>query len=620
MSTQPLRKQSEQKRSSLIPLFAAIRHLPFALQLAWQSSPGWTIAWIGCLIAQTAPQVGLVLLTRRLVDALTNPSAISNDLTGNLPALFSMLLILLLSQETINGIASFVTDRQSQRIQDFIQGLVHRQATRLDLAFFDTPEYFDNLYRAQNNSYFRPAAVIQSIGTLGQQTLSTIAMGIILCQFGWLIPLLLMLSVAPAAIVLLLCTRDRQAFRKLSTVDERRAWYYSQLLTSRDSACEIRLFDLGPTFQSLFDSVRAKLRSGERLLAARQLRSEIGASLVSFMAVACLVWWFIQRVVRGEISLGQMALFYQASTQGQRAIHALSRQVSQVYANALYLGDLKDYLALEPRVTSPESPTPMPAVRDAIAFEGVTFAYDEEHKPTFVDFNLRIQAGKKVALLGPNGAGKSTLIKLLLRLYDPQQGRISIDGVDLRDISLAETRRQMTVLFQQPVQFQATLRENLVWGDTTRQFSDSELDGPIELAGMRSLLEKLTNGLDEPLGNQLTAGQELSLGQWQRVSLARALLRDAKIVILDEPTSAMDPWAEAEWLSRFFEGMQDKTVLLITHRFSTAAHADEVYILEAGKILEFGRHAELLRAGGKYAMGWNSQSHEFERPPTANEA
>lgn len=612
MSTSPLTKGASQQRRPLTSLFAAVRHLPFAVQLAWRASPGWAIAWFTCLVAQTVPQIGLVLLARRLVDALTNSTTASTASSSNLASLFLILLGLLLLQEMLSGLASFVTERQAQRIQDFIQGIVHAQATSLDLAFFDTPEYFDNLYRAQNDTYFRPASVVQSLGTLGQQLISTVAMGIILLQFGWLIPVLLILSVAPSVIVLLLCTRQRQAFRRESTVDERRARYFSLLLTSRDAACEVRLFDLGPSFQTLFEAIRSSLRKGERKLAARQLRAEFVASLLSFAAVAALIWWFIRRVTRGEITLGQLALFYQAATQAQRAIHGLSRQASQVYANALYLGELKEYLALQASVVSPSVPIEMPPLRDAISFEGVTFRYHPNSEPTIQDFNLEIKAGKKVALLGPNGAGKSTLIKLLLRLYDPERGCICIDGVDLRQLSLAETRQQMTVLFQQPVQYQSTLRQNLVWGDTARDFSVQQLKNSLALAGLMPLLHKLPLGLDQPLGNQLATGHELSLGQWQRVALARALLRDSKVVILDEPTSAMDPWAEAEWLKHFFGSMDTKTVILITHRFSTAAYADEIHILEDGRILESGSHEELLRAGGRYAAGWNAQRHAYD--------
>jgi ATP-binding cassette subfamily B protein len=612
MSTAPSARDASPQRRPLTSLFAAVRHLPFALQLAWRASPGWAIAWFTCLVAQTVPQIGLVLLARQLVDALTISANSSSASSSNLASLFLTLLGLLLLQETLSGIASFVTERQAQRIQDFIQGLVHRQAMSLDLAFFDTPEYFDNLYRAQNETYFRPASVVQSLGTLGQQLISTVAMGIILLQFGWLIPLLLILSVAPSVIVLLMCTRQRQTFRRESTVDERRARYFSSLLTSRDAACEVRLFDLGPSFQTLFEIIRSNLRKGERKLAVRQLRSEFIASLLSFAAVAALIWWFIRRVTRGEITLGQLALFYQATMQAQRAIHGLSRQASQVYANALYLGELKEYLALQASVVSPSAPIEMPPLCDAIDFEDVTFRYHPNSPPTIQNFNLQVKAGTKVALLGPNGAGKSTLIKLLLRLYDPEQGCIRIDGVDLRRLSLPETRHQMTVLFQQPVQYQATLRQNLTWGNTAHAYSDEQLEECLALAGLKPLLQRLSLGLDQPLGNQLATGHELSLGQWQRVALARALLRDSKVVILDEPTSAMDPWAEAEWLKHFFGSMESKTVILITHRFSTAAHADKIHILEDGKILESGSHNELLRAGGRYAAGWDAQRHAYD--------
>jgi len=234
--------------------------------------------------------------------------------------------------------------------------------------------------------------------------------------------------------------------------------------------------------------------------------------------------------------------------------------------------------------------------------ERVRFRYPGSVRPVLEDFDLEIPAGRIVAVVGSNGAGKSTLIKLLCRFYDPETGRVALDGVDLREFKIEELRSRIAVLFQQPVHYNDTVRENIAYGDLHAPVDSLEIAA--QAAGAEEIIARLPQGYDSMLGRWFADGTELSLGEWQRIALARAFLRRAPILILDEPTSAMDPWAEADWLARFRKLAAGRTVLMITHRFSTAMFADVIHVMSEGHIVESGTHEQLLEAGGRYAQAW----------------
>jgi ATP-binding cassette subfamily B protein len=258
-------------------------------------------------------------------------------------------------------------------------------------------------------------------------------------------------------------------------------------------------------------------------------------------------------------------------------------------------------------VTSPLKPVPAP-VTTGICFDHVTFRYPGSARAALEDFNLQIPAGRIVAVVGSNGAGKSTLIKLLCRFYDPEAGRVALDGTDLRDYSIEDLRSRITILFQQPVHYNDTVRENIAYGDL--KAPRESVKSAASAAGAEEIIAHLPEGYDSMLGRWFAEGAELSVGEWQRIALARAFLRQAPILVLDEPTSAMDPWAEADWLARFRTLAAGHTVLVITHRFSTARFADMIHVMAEGRIVESGTHERLLADRGRYAQAWTAQRRE----------
>jgi ATP-binding cassette subfamily B protein len=286
----------------------------------------------------------------------------------------------------------------------------------------------------------------------------------------------------------------------------------------------------------------------------------------------------------------------------------LFENLGEIYSNSLFLSDLFEFLALEPKVTDPIQPVPIPvAVKEGIRFEQVTFHYPGNQRVALTNFDLLIPAGSIIAIVGANGAGKSTLVKLLCRFYDPDKGRVLLDGVDLRRFSLQDLRRKITILFQEPVDYQYSFSENISIGDLSVEKDSGKIERAARAAGADKIIEGLPQGYDTLLGKWFKGGTELSVGEWQRLALARAYWRQAPILVLDEPTSAMDPWAEHDWLQRFRKLAADHTTLIITHRFTTAMYADTIHVMENGSIVESGSHTELLALGGRYAQSWQDQ-------------
>jgi ATP-binding cassette subfamily B protein len=288
-----------------------------------------------------------------------------------------------------------------------------------------------------------------------------------------------------------------------------------------------------------------------------------------------------------------------------KLMRSLLDGLAQLYSNTLFLGNLFEFLALRPTLTAPLRPRQAPAGPAlGMRFRDVTFRYPGAEQPVLRDFNLEIPAGRIVALVGPNGAGKTTLIKLLCRFYDPEAGRIELDDADLREFAPEELRQRIAVLFQDPQRYNLTAGENIALGDAERPCQPGEVEAAAKAAGAEAIVEALPARYESPLGRLLEEGAELSAGQWQRIALARAFYRRAPVIILDEPTGAMDPWAEREWVEGFRAAAAGSTAILITHRLTTAACADVIHVIAGGEVVESGSHQELLALGGRYAQCW----------------
>jgi ATP-binding cassette subfamily B protein len=597
---------------------AQLPYLPRSLILVWTAARSWTLFWIVLLIVQGLLPAATVYLTRLLVNSLVAALGAGTDWARIGPAmvLIGLMAGILLLTEFLRSATSWVRTAQSELVQDYISALIHRQSVAADLAFYELPDYYDHLHRARSDASYRPVALLESLGSLLQNSITLVAMAVVLIPYGLWLPIALLASTLPAFGVVLRYTLRQHQWRLRTTADERRTWYYDWLLTSGETAAELRLFNLGSHFQLAYQKLRQRLRQEHLQLAKDQSLAELGAGVVALLITGVALAWVVWQALQGLLTLGDLALFYQAFNQGQRLMRSLLENVSQLYANSLFLGNLFEFLALKPQVVDPPYPIPAPiALQTGIHFHQVTFRYPGSQRVALRDFNLTIPAGKIVAIVGTNGAGKSTLIKLLCRLYDPEAGCIKLDGIDLRDLPIQELRRLITVLFQQPVRYNATVAENIALGDLAvvsnrAAFAERlprRIAGAAQAARANSFIAHLPQSYDTLLGKWFVNGTDLSVGEWQRLALARAFLRQAPITILDEPTSAMDPWAEADWLQQFRLLAAGRTAVIITHRFTTAMCADIIHVMAEGQIVESGCHHELLARGDRYAQSWKTQ-------------
>ncbi|MBM3861864.1 MAG: ABC transporter ATP-binding protein [Verrucomicrobia bacterium] len=570
-----------------------------ALALVWTAARNWTLAWFALLLFQGLLPAATVFLTKRVVDGLVAAIKTGENVGPLLVSAGLMAVVLLLAQ-LLSGAVSWIRAMQAELLSEHVHNLIHEKAIAADLASFESPDFYDHLHRARAEAGYRPLALLENAGGLLQNSITLLAMGALLARFGVWLPVILLVSAAPALLVVLRQNRRRHRWQLEATADERRSWYYDWLLTARESAGEIRLFGLGDYFRSAFQAVRSRLRAGRLVLIKNESLSSLCAGVMALAVTGGALGWMAWRAFHGWATLGDVALLYQAFNQGQQLVRTLLQNAGQVYANTLFLGNLFDFLALKPTVVAASSSKPAPTgLRGQIQFHNVTFRYPGADAPALREFNLTLPAGQIVAIVGRNGSGKSTLVKLLCRFYDPTDGRIEWDGTDLRAFQPVELRRQISALFQEAVRYNATVAQNI-------SFETADVEAAAVAAGADGIAQRL--GYGQLLGKWFEGGVELSAGEWQRLALARAFARNAPLVLLDEATSAMDSWAEAEWLRRLRAVAAGRTVVIISHRFTTAMQADVIHVMEQGRIVESGTHAQLVKRGGQYAQSWEAQS------------
>ncbi len=532
-----------------------------------------------------------------------------------------------LFQRVVSSLQEWVSVGQSEHVTDFLKERLHERAAAADYAFYESSAYHDLLEQANSQASTRVLQLTRDGGSLIQATIGFLSLGVVLIQYGWVIPAILVVGALPAFLVLVRYNQIYHDWWRESTARRRLVQYYDVMLTIDQGAAEVRMNRLGPFFRHQYQRVRQTLRSERLEILRRQLTGRFLATLFALMATGVAMGWVALAALRGEAGLGDLALFYTAFNQGQSMLGSVFSSVGQLYANTLFLEHVFEFLNSKNDIRDPEEPTPFPdQLQSGVVFENVTFTYPDASEPALENFSLEVPAQKMVAIVGENGAGKSTFIKLLCRFYDPSEGRVLIDGRDIRDYAIEELRQRISVMFQFPMKYQMTARENIALGNLPAGAVDLTVGGSLEdvrqaahEAGAADFLESMPRQYDTLLGRWFAGGTELSGGEWQRVALARAFLRKAPLIILDEPTSFMDSWAENEWILRFRRMVEDQTALIITHRFTTAMQADVIHVVEDGHIVESGTHGQLLRLGGKYARSWATQMERAQNEEAVTE-
>jgi ATP-binding cassette, subfamily B, bacterial len=576
-----------------------------AFAIIWKAAGWWVALWSALLFFQALVPAGLALLLRTLFNRLGSTPQWSSILQPALGVAGLWIVVLALS----NALA-WVRAVQAERIQEEVYRLIQIQAMRVDMAFYDHSESYDHLHRVEMETLSQPLAMLENLGSLVQNGLGFLVLaGILFTYAGWL-PVLLVATAIPGMLMMVRRILKEHACYLELTIQERRSRYMHRVITDPDGAAELRLFDLGAYHREAFKRIRANLWQHKLRLVWQGALTELAAGLLAWVGSIVGLGWMLHQTIAGHAKLGDLLLCFTAFQAGQGQLRALLECASKIYESLLFIGNLDDFLKVEPAIRSGRPGVSGFPIARSIRFERVSFTYPGGGHLALDAFDLEVPQGKFVALVGHNGAGKSTLIKLLCRFYDPDGGRILFDGVDLRELDLEALRGHITVLFQGPVHYQATVRENIGFGGVNRLSDEKGIWEAARNAGALEPIEGLQGGFETILGRMFGAA-ELSGGEWQRVALARAFFRDAPLVILDEPTSAMDSWAEQDLLDRFRALVKGKTAILITHRFTTAMHADVIHVIDKGRIIESGSHAQLVVLGGTYAASWAAQMREI---------
>ena len=597
-------------KSRLRDFVSQLTYFPQTLRLIWAANRKLTLVWGILLVVQGLLPAGMVWLTRLLVDSMA--AAIGTGVsTENLrPVVFQACLMggIIALTSILQSIMTWVRTAQSEQTADHLSELIHQQMISIDLSFYERPEYLDRLHQVSNDMKNRPLALLESIGGLIQSGITLLAMGAILVPYGLWLPFILLGSTLPAFYVLLRANRKFHAWWVQSTTDRRWADYYDSVLTEDIYAEELRLFDFGPNFKRIYQHLRSTLRKDKLELIKKQGLARLWASVFGLIVSGGTMAWMVWRAFLGQVTLGDLALFYQIFNKGQTLLATFLGNIGNVFNSTLFLSKLFEFLALKPQITDPEEPEPsISRLKDGIRFSNVTFRYPGSKKAALDNFSCSFPAGKTIAIVGANGAGKTTLMKLLCRFYDPESGSINIDGQDLRRFSVTKLRRMIGAIFQFPVVHVATASENIAIGDLHTGKNDSEVEMAARQAGAHEFIEKLPDGYNTLLNKYFPNGVNISGGEQQRLSLARAYVRNSPIMILDEPTSLMDSWGVIDWFDRFRKLASRRVSIIITHSLTIAKNADLIYVMDSGKIIESGSHNQLLTENGRYSKAWHAQ-------------
>ena len=604
-------KNKETQLANWRERLSALRNIPPVLGIVWRSGPlVVTLGLVFRLFAALLP-IALLWVAKLIIDSIvhtvTTHASVPQRLWWLVAAEFCLAVVGAVLARLIDYFDSLLANRYTR----YVSIEVMRHASNLDLIAYEDPVFYDRLERARVQATDR-LGMIQSIGRLVQQVVATIALSISILAFSpWLL-LLLIAGVTPAFL-----GESHFAFlgyaKNFRQTPVRRELDYLRVLGgSREAAKELKLFGLRNFLIDRFTRLSNQIYAEDVTLARRRLIAGAGLSLVGtagYYAAYVLVIW---RTVTGALTVGTLAFLSGAILQASSNIQQIFSTLSSIADQALFLTDLLAFFRMRPTIRSKANALAAPRpIRQGFEFSNVSFRYPGSSHLVFESLNLKLRPAERVALIGENGQGKTTIVKLLTRLYDPVDGQILLDGIDLREYDLEDLYGEIGVIFQDFMRYEMTVRDNIAVG---RIEAAQDLQR-LQTAAQKAMADEVIRGLpgyyDQMLGRRFEGGVDLSGGEWQKVALARAYLRDAQVLILDEPTAALDARSEYEVFRRFAELTAGKMALFISHRFSTVRMADRIIVLDAGKIVEDGSHDQLCRLGGRYSEMFELQAASY---------
>jgi ABC-type multidrug transport system, ATPase and permease components len=588
----------------------ALKNVPPVLRLVWASGPQvvfWNIA-IRIVVAFLPVAVGII--GRFIIDGVNRirlHQPLPEDFWWLVAAEMSLAILIGVLTRTVDYFDSLLADRYTHHVSVEVM----RKAAALDVTVYEDPVFYDRLERARVQATDR-LAMIQQMGRLIQQTVTAIAFSAVLVRYSPALLFLLVAGVIPAFLGESHFAFLTYAKNFRQTPARRQMDYLRQVGGSKEASKELKLFNLSSYLTDRFRAISQGLYEENVALNRRRLLWGGILAIIGQLGYYAAYGLSIYRTIQGAYTIGDLTLITTAIMQAMANIQQVFSTASGVADQALFLTDLLAFFEMKPKVESKANGIRISRpVQQGFEFRNVSFAYPGATRKVLSNFNFTLAPGQRVALIGENGQGKTTVVKLITRLYDPTEGQILLDGVDLREYDLVDLHSEIGVIFQDFMRYEMTARQNIEVGRIEVPHTQQQIEFAAEKSLASDVVAKLNGGYEQMLGRRFDGGVDLSGGEWQKLALARAYLRDAQLLILDEPTASLDARSELEVFERFAELTYGKMALLISHRFSTVRMADRIVVLEAGKLVEEGNHQQLIALGGRYAEMFEMQAASY---------
>ncbi len=589
------------------------RNAARAVRLVWEATPVWTATCLALVLIQALLPALSALALKLMTDAAVAAGENGLDLSSVMIPVAAVTALVLIGHVSEAALLH-ARDVQGGLVDLRFRTLIQDRSAAVDLASYEEPSYYDALHHAHAEIATRPTNVVNDLLTLAQNLVIVFSLTALLGRLHWALPVMLLLVSVPELVLRVRVADALHRFHDEHVEAERRAQQLHELSTAADYAKELRLYDLALPFRTAYRSAKSAVLAARRALLVRRMRATMAVRTLPTLALLLGLTYLAARAVARTLTVGDLVMFVAAFQQGQASLRALMRDIAALHEDGLFLVSLFKVLDMRPAIVDPNRPALLPSAKAfGMCIEAVTFAYPNTAHAVLERVSIDLPAGAMIALVGRNGAGKSTLVKLMTRLYEPDSGRITLAGRPLGAYRLADIRRAIAVVSQDFVRYPLSLRDNVALGAAWRGSDDAAVRAALERAGAGGFEAGLDAGLDTLLTRAFPGGTNLSLGEWQKIALARAYYRDAAILVMDEPTSAMDAKAEEEVFASLRRNTSGKCLLLISHRLSTVRVADCIYVLQHGSIVEAGSHDELMRRRGPYRDLFETQAIGYAR-------